>query len=76
MVSGFFVVAPFSGLLKLNHLPILGDSFSLEDYLKDAREDVIRKALDQCKGNQSAAARMLGISPQAVSKFLKAHPDS
>jgi len=55
---------------------ILGDSFSLEDYLKDAREDVIRKALDQCKGNQSAAARMLGISPQAVSKFLKAHPDS
>lgn len=39
--------------------------------LKQATEQLIREALQRCKGNQSAAAKLLGISQQAISKRLK-----
>lgn len=32
----------------------------------------MRRALELTRGNQSAAARLLGISPQAVHKFVQA----
>jgi transcriptional regulator with PAS, ATPase and Fis domain len=44
--------------------------FSLEEYLTSARKQLILRALEMADGNQSAAARLLGISPQAVHKFL------
>ena len=47
------------------------DGFSLEGYLGDVRKKLIREALEKSEGNQSEAARLLGISPQAVHKFLK-----
>ncbi|HHW76343.1 MAG TPA: sigma-54-dependent Fis family transcriptional regulator [Xanthomonadaceae bacterium] len=39
--------------------------------LRQATELLIKEALRRCKGKQSAAARLLGISQQAVSKRLK-----
>ena len=52
-------------------LPQPGEGFSLEDLLSKIRQQMILRALDAAGGNQSKAARMLGISPQAVHKFLR-----
>ena len=49
--------------------PCLG--FSLEEFIGSARKQLILRALETSKGNQSEAARLLGISPQAVHKFLQ-----
>jgi len=35
---------------------------------------MILRALEAANGNQSQAARMLGITPQAVHKFLQSRP--
>jgi len=55
----------------LDGLPDPQQGFSLEGFLGSARKQLILKALEITGGNQSEAARLLGISPQAVSKFLK-----
>ena len=39
--------------------------------LKEASNALVEKAMEQCGGNQSAAARILGISQQALSKRLQ-----
>jgi DNA-binding NtrC family response regulator len=39
--------------------------------LQEATEQLIRKALEQCHDNQSAAARLLGISRQRLARHLK-----
>ena len=50
-----------------------GHAFNLEHYLNHVREDLIFEALDRTHGNQSQAAKLLGISPQAVNQFLRTH---
>lgn len=55
----------------LASLPEPSAGFSLEGYLKSVRKQLILHALETSGGNQSAAARLLGISAQAVHKFLK-----
>jgi DNA-binding NtrC family response regulator len=45
--------------------------FSIEEYLSTSRKALINKAMELAGGNRSKAARLLGISPQAVHKFLK-----
>jgi len=45
--------------------------FSLEEFLSQARQQLVLRAMEKAYGNQSAAARLLGLSPQAVHKFLK-----
>jgi len=52
-------------------LPDISEGFSLEVYLGDLRRRLILKALEIAKGNQSEAARLLRITPQAVHQFLK-----
>jgi len=52
-------------------LPEIGAGFSLETYIADTRHLLIQRALDQAGGNKSKAARLLGISPQAVHAHLK-----
>ena len=52
-------------------LPEPHENFSLEQFLDDARRQLINRALEIAGGRQSDAARLLGISPQAVSKFLQ-----
>ena len=47
----------------LARLPEPGEEFSLEEYLTSARKQLMLRALEMTDGNQSAAARLLGISP-------------
>jgi transcriptional regulator with PAS, ATPase and Fis domain len=56
---------PFDGLPEPAH------GFSLEGFLGSVRKQLILRALDTAGGNQSEAARLLGVTPQAVSKFLQ-----
>jgi len=56
---------------NLIHPPDLAEGFSLEEYLVTTRKVILERALEVSGGNQSRAARLLGISPQAVNKFLK-----
>ena len=52
-------------------LPDPYEGFSLDEFLGSARKQMILRALEAANGNQSQAARMLGITPQAVHKFLQ-----
>ncbi|HQU08785.1 MAG: hypothetical protein B7X06_03575, partial [Verrucomicrobia bacterium 21-51-4] len=52
-------------------IPALGDGFSLENHLSTMRQRIIDTALSQSSGRQSEAARLLGISPQAVHRYVK-----
>jgi DNA-binding NtrC family response regulator len=53
-------------------LPLIYHGFVLEDYLHSLRVRIFEKALTQAGGSKAEAARLLGISPQAVHKFAKA----
>lgn len=52
-------------------LPEIGAGFSLETYLSETRRALIDRAIQEAKGNKSQAARLLGISPQAVHKYMR-----
>jgi transcriptional regulator with GAF, ATPase, and Fis domain len=52
-------------------LPEPSEGFSLEDFVASARKQLILRAMELARGNQSEAARLLGITPQAVHKFLR-----
>jgi transcriptional regulator with GAF, ATPase, and Fis domain len=52
-------------------LPEPCDGFSLKDYLDEARGALIRKAIEIAHGNYAAAARLLGVSTQAVHKYTR-----
>lgn len=52
-------------------LPEPTNGFSIEDYLIGARRQLILRAIELANGNKSEAARLLGITPQAVHKFVK-----
>lgn len=55
----------------LDALPEPQPGFSLDGFIGSARKQLILRAVEIANGNQSEAARLLGISPQAVSKFLR-----
>jgi DNA-binding NtrC family response regulator len=55
----------------LTGLPEPSDDFSIEEFLISARKQLMLKAIDMAEGNQSEAARLLGVTPQAVHKFLQ-----
>jgi transcriptional regulator with GAF, ATPase, and Fis domain len=46
--------------------------FSLEEYLSETRRRLFERALEIAEGNQAEAARLLGVTPAAVSKYRKA----
>ncbi len=52
-------------------LPSLAPGFSLETYLSGTRRRLILQALKMSSDKQSKAARLLGITPQAINNFLK-----
>jgi predicted transcriptional regulator len=52
-------------------LPSPSEGFSIEEFLSGARNALFLRALEAAGGNQAQAARLLGISPQAVHKFVK-----
>ena len=55
----------------LQAIPDPYDGFELEGFLSSARKQIILRALELAKGNKSMAARLVGISPQAVSQYLR-----
>jgi transcriptional regulator with PAS, ATPase and Fis domain len=61
---------PIASPDPLASLPEPQDGFSLEEHLTSTRKQLILRALETAKGNQSEAARLLGITPQAVHKFV------
>jgi len=65
------IAEPVASTDPLAALPEPHDGFSLEEYLTSARKQLILRALETTKGNQSEAARLLGVTPQAVHKFLR-----
>jgi transcriptional regulator with AAA-type ATPase domain len=62
---------PVTSADSLATLPEPRAGFSLDEYLTSARKQLILHALEIAKGNQSEAARLLGLTPQAVHKFLR-----
>ncbi len=55
----------------LKNLPPPHIGFSLDEFEKKIHDHYINKALELANNNQSEAARMLGITPQALSQYLK-----
>lgn len=68
------ITEPVTYADPLDVLPDPYEGFSLEEFLGSARKQIILRALETSNGNQSQAARMLGITPQAVHKFLQQSP--
>jgi DNA-binding NtrC family response regulator len=54
----------------LSALPEPTNGFSIEGFLASARKQMVLKAMESAGGNRSEAARLLGVSPQAVHKYL------
>ncbi len=59
----------------LDALPEPHEGFSLDGFLGSARKQLILRALEIAQFNQSQAARLLGMTPQAVHNFLKQKKD-
>jgi DNA-binding NtrC family response regulator len=57
-------------------LPEPSDGFKVEEYLRQVRNQLFLRALEASKGNQTAAAEKLGVSKQAVSKFVQGQNDN
>lgn len=53
-------------------LPEPAEGFSMPAFLADVRKRLISRALDIAGGKQSHAAKLLGITPQALNKHLNA----
>lgn len=64
------ITEPITYADPLEALPTPYEGFSMDGFLGSARKQLILRALEATKGNQSQAARLLGITPQAVHKFL------
>ncbi len=62
---------PAHGPDPLSQLPEPNDGFHMEEFLRSVRKQLMLRALEMAAGNQSGAARLLGITPQAVHKFLR-----
>jgi transcriptional regulator with PAS, ATPase and Fis domain len=54
----------------LSTLPEPTEGFSIEGFLASARKQMVLRAMESAGGNRSEAARLLGVSPQAVHKYL------
>jgi Nif-specific regulatory protein len=57
-------------------LPEPAPGFSIEDFLDKARKQLFLSALKKCNNNQAEAAALLGVSKQAVSKFVASLDDN
>jgi len=55
----------------LDALPEPQEGFVVNDFLSKVRGRLIEKAMKRCDGNRTKAASLLGITPQAVSQYLR-----
>ncbi len=51
-------------------LPEPEEGFDLNKFLADSRHRLIRRAMEKSQGNRTMAAKLLGMTPQAVSQYL------
>lgn len=65
------ITEPIGSTDPLEALPEPYEGFSLDGFLRSARKQLILRAIEASNGNLSQAGRMLGISPQAVHKFIQ-----
>jgi DNA-binding NtrC family response regulator len=70
VISGKEITLPIQGVEDCV-LPALYEGFSLEAYKKNLHDRLIQRALEITSGNQSKAAKLLGITAQAVSQYLR-----
>lgn len=70
------ITEPITRPDALEVLPEPHEGFSIEAFLGAARTQLILRALEIADGNQSEAARLLGVSPQAVHKFLRSKAET
>jgi Nif-specific regulatory protein len=61
---------------SLAGLPEPRPGFDLTAFLDQARNHLFVRALEKSNGNQSLAAEMLGVTKQAVSRFVQGKPDN
>jgi DNA-binding NtrC family response regulator len=52
-------------------LPELGEGFNLEEFLGNLRQRISWQALERADYNQTRCGEILGVSPQAINKFLR-----
>jgi len=52
-------------------LPEPQEGFNINHFLDGARQQLVDRALKMAAGNRTRAAELLGISPQAMSQYLK-----
>jgi DNA-binding NtrC family response regulator len=70
------IIDNVGGTDPLAGLPEPREGFSLEEYLAEVRKQLFLRALERSGGNQAAAAKLLGVSKQAVNKFFGRESDS
>jgi DNA-binding NtrC family response regulator len=55
----------------ISALPDPAEGFQVNEFLDELKLHLIQRAMELAGGVQSRAARLLGISPQAINQFLK-----
>lgn len=60
-----------SPLVSAPDMPEPQEGFSIEEHIRNIRIKLFDRALEKAEGNKSKAARMLGITPQAMHKEIK-----
>jgi len=51
--------------------PEPAEGFQMDQFLDQARRHLLTRALEMANGNKAVAARLLGITPQAIHNFLR-----
>ncbi len=53
--------------------PVFHEGFSLDKHITEYRKKIYAAALEQADNKQAEAAKLLGVTPQMVSKYVKEH---
>ena len=65
------ISASDGGIDPFAYLPDPVEDFSIEAYLSQVRKQLFLRALERSGGNQARAAKLLDVTKQAISNFLK-----
>lgn len=60
----------------MRYLPTPYEGFKLDDFITKISNELKNRALELAKGNLSEAARLLGITPQAMSQYYRTKKES